>query len=237
MLAAIDLTHRQAARVLEQALRARARVQLEPRMRDQTLCGTLSGREEGLLRVQLDDQRPALPLLALVGAFCDVSTVLSGQLYRFCSCVVAVISDVTPPALLLSIPEVIQVANRRRFARKTLSEQVPIQIRPELAEPLAGSLREIGPGGLNCRLPRDADGILLIDDRVILSFVLPPNTECFELPALVCFKCAVRDGECVDVGFEFAAAPSGQPAASALERLRALLAQDFAEPKTPDNSA
>jgi hypothetical protein len=237
MLTAIDLTHRQATRVLEQALRARARVQLEPRMRDQTLCGTLTGREEGLLRVQLDDQRLGFPLLALVGAFWDVSTVLSGQLYRFCSCVVAVISDVAPPALLLSVPEVIQVANRRRFARKTLSEQVPVQVRPELAEPLTGSLREIGPGGLNCRLPRDADAILLIDDRVVLSFVLPPGTECFELPALVCFKCAVRDGEHVDVGFEFASCPSGQPAAAALERLRALLAQDLTGQNNPDTSA
>ena len=45
MLAAIDLTHRQANRVLQQALRARAQVEIEPRMQDRMLRGTLTKRK------------------------------------------------------------------------------------------------------------------------------------------------------------------------------------------------
>ena len=236
MLATIDLTHRQASRVLEQALRARAQVEIEPRSQDKVLRGSLVGREGDLLNIELHDHGWSWPLAALVGAFCEVRTILAGEMYRFCSCIITTLEKAVPQRLMLAAPDVVQVANRRRFDRKLFPQALAIQVWPPgAAQPLVGVLREIGMGGLACQLPRqDADDRLLIDDQVRARFALPGGGEPFDLSASVCVKTPSPDREHLHVGLEFYMPPPGQTAGPVLARLRDLLSQEYMRPSKPD---
>lgn len=221
----LDLTHRQAVRVLEQALRARARVEIEPCGGERTIGGFLAGREGDLLRIDLHDHGRDWPLTPLAGAFCEVCMVLSGQMYRFSSCVVTAEEATAAQRLMLSAPAIVQVCNRRRYDRRSCSESPVIQVFTQgHHEPLIGTLTEIGLGGLACSLPAAANEELLIDDVVRLRFQLAGGGEFFELSACVCLKNAARQGDDVAVGMEFYPDTSG---AGGLGRLRQALAQEY----------
>lgn len=231
MLAAIDLTKRQAARVLAQAQRGRARVELEARAREGKIVGNFAGCEAGLLRIDLQEPGREGPVVGLVGAFCDVQTVLSGQLYLFSSCVVDAVENALPPRLLLAAPEAVQVANRRKFDRRSAQEQLDVRLWPAVAtQPFVGTLVNIGPAGLCARLPlRDAEDFLLIDDEVRVRFQPARSGEAFELTATVCVKTPV-DGEHIDVGLEFCVPRRGAAQQPGVDRLRMLLARDYTGP-------
>jgi c-di-GMP-binding flagellar brake protein YcgR len=229
----LDLTHRQAVRVLEQALRARGRVEIEPCGGDRTIGGYLVAREGGLLRVDLHDHGRDWPLTPLVGAFCEVSMVLSGQMYRFSSCIVTAEDGAAAQRLMLSAPAIVQVCNRRRYDRRSYSESPAIQVFTQgHRDPLVGTLSEIGLGGLACNLPAAADEELLIDDGVRLRFRLPGREELFELSACVCLKNAAHAGDDITVGLEFC---PDTPGAEGLARLRQALAQEYAGGCTGDD--
>ena len=233
MLVAIDLTQRQAARVLEQGLQTRVRVDIEPRSQKVVLCGSLVAKERDLLRVDLHDYGHDWPLSGLVGALCEVKTTLSGQLYLFSTCIVDAIDDALPQHLLLAIPGVIQVANRRRFDRKPLNEELLIQVWPDGGtSSIQGVLLDIGHGGLSCRLPkREAEELLLIDDTIRLHFQLPGIEEPFDIPALVGVKTTSSEEQYLKIGLEFRIPPPGDPAQAVLARLHAVLSREYTGPQ------
>ena len=130
MLVTLDLTTRQAHRVLLQALRMRAKLEIEPRPEAMSalLWGMLAGQENDILLVDLHDAGHEVTLATLVGAMCDVRTILSGQLCLFSSHIVDATAHTVPQRVMLAVPETIQVANRRRFTRKAPIEPVPVRI-------------------------------------------------------------------------------------------------------------
>lgn len=239
MLATIDLTQRQAARVLAQALHTRAALELEPRGREGAVPGAFAGRQENLLCVELSGSGAPWPPPSLIGAFCDVRMVLTGNMYLFATCVVDVTDDTPSQRLLLALPETIQVANRRRFDRKSAGESVALQLSPaEGDRSFAGTLTSISLGGLGCRVPRQAvESLLLIDDPVRVQFRLPESPELFEIDAVVCVKTPARDGGQLEVGLEFALPRPGQPPQPALDRLRLVLLQYYAGPARGEDQA
>lgn len=231
MLVALDLTPRQAARVLAQAVQTRAKLEIEPRPDGcrALLWGTLIGAERDLLRVELHDRGHELPLASLVGAACDVRAILSGQLYLFSTFVIDVADNTTPQRLVLAAPDSVQVANRRRFVRSTPLEPVAVRLAVAGArEPLATDLVQIGPGGLACRAAAAAaEDALFIGDAAQVEFLLPWASTVFTLAATVCSKTRGPDRDHVTVGLEFALAADGT-APPDLERLRAALADETA---------
>ena len=224
---AIDLTPRQATRVLEQALRARAELEIEPRNlpEDVRLRGRLLGCEGELLAVQVADGKSAWPLSALIGAFCEVQTVLSGEMYRFTTCILDIVEDSAPTRLLLVIPETIQVLNRRQFERTnaTVASQVRVWI-PGQSSPAVGLLANVSADGLACNLPDPGlDQALALGDELRVCFELAGFDESFELPAVLCNKTLSRDQQQLALGLQFHL-PAGDAAAQhAWERLRAAL--------------
>jgi hypothetical protein len=229
MLVTLDLTARQAQRVLGQAVRAHAKLELEPRPEAHSvlLWGSLSGREKDTLLVDLhDDAGHPAPLAALIGAMCDARTILSGQLCLFSTFVVDVAEDTVPRQLMLAVPETIQVANRRRFARKAPLEPVPVRCTvPGAPTPQVAILANIGPTGLASRVVNpELQDLLYIGDRVELEFVLPWSNEVYTLPAIVCNKNRCREEGHLMIGFEFVP----QDNEVALQRLRAALSDETA---------
>lgn len=221
----LDLTARQCARVIEQALRQQCAIEIEPRTWPQgsILRGAIAARERTVVRVDLADGEMQFPLGNLVGAFCDVRMILSGQMYHFSTCIVDVLDMTTPRRLLLATPECIQVANRRRFIRQAPDSSVMVSIRVD--EPGAthvGELANIGPDGLACRVNREeVDPVLMIGDSVRLVFEIPGDDESYDLFAAVCNKGACDDRAQLVVGFEFD--HQDPNTRSTLQRLRAVL--------------
>jgi len=229
MQLAIDLTPRQAARVLEQALRARATLEIEPRNlpEGEPLRGKLVGREGELLSVQMLDEKFGLPLSVLMGAFCEIRTVLSGELYLFTTCVLDAILDSSPGRVLMVIPETIQVANRRQFERTnvTVASQVRVWTGAPHA-PSVGLLANVSAEGLACNLPGTAlDEALSLGDHLRVSFELAGFDGLFELPATVCNKTLTGDRQQLSLGLKFDVRSDDLGARRALQRLRAALFQ------------
>lgn len=228
MLVTLDLTTRQAARVLAQAVRQRATVELEPRpeTHNALLWGHLVGRQDHVLLVDLHDTGHQISLAGLTGAMCDVRTILSGQLCLFSTHILDAVDQGIPQRLVVAVPDTIQVANRRRFARKQPHESIPVRLLvPGGHPPLVGTLVNIGASGLACRATGPTlDELLLIGDEVDIEFVLPWAADIYTLPAIVCSKSRDGDEGLMTVGFEFVNRDNEQT----LTRLRAAISHETA---------
>jgi hypothetical protein len=225
--ALIDLNPRQSNRVLEQALRGRARLELEVRARqsDEPVAGFLAGRDGQVLRIDLEAGTRSLPLHELIGAFCDVRIILSGQLYLFSTCITDVLDPGGPQRLLLAAPDTIHVANRRRFERRTLAGFSQVRLWPaDSKTPYIGELCNISGDGLACRMIRgELDELLLVGDAVRVAFTLAGSGEDFDLPASVCNKTVTSDGQQLLLGLEYCLDNDDHATRMAVDRLRAAL--------------
>lgn len=227
MLMAFDLQPRQAARVLEQALRARPDFTVEMRNMpdDEPLLGKLVAREGNLLVVELREYAIDAPLTTLIGAFCDIRTVLSGELYLMTCCVLDVGENPAPGQLLLSVPEHIQVANRRQCERTnaTVASQVRVWA-PGQSSASVGLLHNVSNDGLACDMPGLAlDAALALGDRVRVSFELAGFEGNFEMNSVVFNKALDAAHQQLRLGLQFDTDEKDATAVEALKRLRAAL--------------
>jgi len=237
MLVTLDLTARQATRILAQAVSLRATLEIEPRPETHSalVWGRVVDRQDGQLFVDLHDSGHELALRGLYGAMCDVRTILGGQLCLFSTHVLDVVDHAVPQRLVLAVPELVQVANRRRFARKQPHEPIPVRVQvPGPHPPFLATLCNIGLRGLACRAAgRELDDALFIGDEVELEFTLPWTTDIFRLPACTCGKTRNGDDQTLAVGFEFVLRES-EPA---LARLRAAVTDETARLTEMDGDA
>ncbi|MGE3181657.1 MAG: PilZ domain-containing protein [Phycisphaerae bacterium] len=225
MTATLDLTEPQAARVMEQAIRSGARIELDMRPLEsgRPFTGFIREREKTLLRIQLDSGQAVIGQ-EYVGAFCDVQMMLSGELYQFSSCVID-ITDYGRSELVIATPQAIQVMNRRRFVRKAPNEGLTIQLFPPKAEAaFQTTLTNISVTGLSVRGHRgDLDDVLFVGDEVRINIDLPEIGESFELPAVICTKTLDSDRTNMLVGLEFFEVNATEDELATLTRLRAHL--------------
>ncbi|KKM80899.1 hypothetical protein LCGC14_1335220 [marine sediment metagenome] len=223
----LELTSRQAARVIEQALCNRALLEISPRVfaDDEPLSGTLVARDGDLLRVELHDVARESGLTGLAGAFCEVRVVLSDNLYTFTTCIFDLSDSAVPQCLYLGVPDAMQVANRRRFERQSGLPSTCVLLWPaHCADPSTSELVDIGIDGLGLKVSRDElEDILLVGDPVRLRFDLPGTEEIFNVAATVCSKNPTPDPDEIVVGLEFGVDANDARTQRSLERLRAVL--------------
>ncbi|MGE0478884.1 MAG: PilZ domain-containing protein [Phycisphaerae bacterium] len=238
MLLMIDLTPRQAGRVLEQARRARVKLEIEPRNRpnDEPLVGTLEELDPRTLRIDLHGAGSDQSLTNLIGAFADVRMTLSGQSYLFTACITDTHDAVSPPRLSLGLPGTVHLANRRRFPRLAATVPAPVRLRVALrddperpagrapSDTFNGILGNVGPQGLACRMNRaEVEPLVLLGDEVRVTFELPGRPESYELPAIVCDKHAGEERDQLILGLEFELASDEPRLRATAERLHAAL--------------
>jgi len=230
MLCTLELNERQSARMLAQALQNQAKLELEPRPEicETLLWGSLVGQQPDGLDVTLHDVDPHVDIVTLLGAACDARTILTGQLYLFSTYIVDAAQTPRGGRLRLAPPLTVQVANRRRFQRRTPHEPVPIRLLiPEQAEPHLGHLANIALGGMACRVQADEIGeLLLIGETIDVEFALPWTHEIFRLSTVICSKNKDSDPRQLHVGLEFATTDASS--ASRLEDLRRALVSETA---------
>lgn len=223
----LELTRRQASRLLEHALRARAAADLEPRvMDDQTpLKVRFAAREGNMLVFELDTQCAAPAPLGIIGAFCEVRTMLEGEAFLFSTCVLDVVDSSAPPRIMLAVPSLIQVANRRRFERTSASvaSAVRLIVDGQLIESV-GLMSNISADGLGCSVAaEDFDDLLLLGDAIRVRFEIAGFDDEFEIGAAVCSKTLSKDRTNLALGLEFQVGEGDSAGAESLVNLRRVL--------------
>jgi hypothetical protein len=238
MLYALDLTHRQARRVLEQAARSRAELQIELRNMpaEAALCATVEMVDDQVILARISECPSSVDAALLVGVYCDIATTMSTQMYLFDTYVIDAKREPETLWIRLARPQSIQVANRRAFQRRTVAQSSRVELLFEDGpDSFYGDLCNISGKGLGCRLPRELDGILLIGDQVRLKFTLAGILEQFNLPAIICNKTPTGDRSGLIVGLEFDDRSVPEQGQVLLERLRSFLCDaDFSTGKQED---
>ncbi|MBW7906817.1 MAG: PilZ domain-containing protein [Phycisphaerae bacterium] len=224
---ALEMTPRQSGRVLEQAVRGRVAVVIEPRgeRAEAPLHGTVDGREGNLLSVRIEQRESELPA-GLIGMFCEVRMTASGQHYLFSSCVLD-LSDISSPVyLLLAVPSTIHVANRRRFERYSVPTAAQVRLQPAGSSraQFTALLADVSAEGIACSMsaPKDDDP-LLVGENVNVCFELPGYDENFELGGSICNRALTPDKQLLTLGIEFAPAAGTGAQQRTMERLQAVL--------------
>ena len=205
MAYAIDLNKRQSARTLEQAIRHKARIVLEPRVWSDgqfVFCRMeaapnlhpqgINKNDLLVLHCELDEQREDASGQALLtqrhvsatllGTYCDVSVPLGEQCYLFSSDVNRVVpadSTHSEVQVFISRPDTVQVAQRRRFRRIQLAHSSKVQILWTDAEKKKQEaiawLCNLSEDGLACRAEANVADALFIGEQTHLCFTLTPG--------------------------------------------------------------
>lgn len=233
MLNAMDLTPRQANRLLEQAIRIRAQIEIAPRYLAEgtAVRGMFVGREGSMLHVELISRAADCATGGMIGAFCEVQSAIGGQVVLFSSCILDVIEQTSTTRIMLAMPDVVQVSNRRRFERTnaTIASEVRLVQDGQYSQSV-GLLANISPDGIGCTFESgEINDLVLVGEPVRVSFELAGCDDAFELPVTICNKAVSRDQAQLTVGMEFDVQPESAGDVQTLQRLRSLLGQIFME--------
>jgi PilZ domain-containing protein len=233
MLNAIELTPRQANRLIEQAIRIRAQIEIAPRILTEgtALRGHFTGREGSMLHVEMEGRNAELTGGRLIGAFCEVQSAIGGQVVLFSSCMLDVIEQSCTTRVTLAVPDMVQVSNRRRFERTnaTIASEVRLVHDGQYSQG-AGLLANISPDGLGCTFESgEINDQVLVGEPARVSFELAGCDDVFELPVTVCNKSLSKDQSQLTLGMEFQVQPDAAADAQTLQRLRSILGQIFME--------
>ena len=227
MKVALELPPRQAARVIEQALRQNQEFQLEFCRGGETfdMTGTFFERAGELIGLEIKQRPDEVNPPELIGMYFDGRMTLADQLYMFTASVIDC-SDENPNRILVSNPEALTVINRRRFERTnaTIAAQARFFFGQSTTGYL-GLLASVSGSGLAANLPDDScDAKALVGDPVRVRFELPGFEGDFELPGEICSKSIEPETKQMQLGVEFEI-QDDLSAADDLVRLRSCLAE------------
>lgn len=254
---AIDLSPRQSNRTLEQAIRHGAELHLEPRIWNDgpQLIGRLdptaesAGAEAGTLTLVV---QPGLALQdhpdgansiglnslrELVSTYCDVVLPLGEHRYMFSTDIIRVeASSAAQGQILLQIsrPTSLQVSQRRRFRRLTLSNAAQVDLHwthdDQARMGAVGWLYNIGGDGMACRTDERVADMLWIGEQIELEFTLAPgDVERFCLEGMLCNKTPTGSLGKVILGIQFYTDESHAKSAQSVKALRQRLVERQAQ--------
>jgi len=218
-----DLGFSQSNRVIEQAVRRRAEITLEPRSwpDHEALPVVVFGSGERFLHVETVAKHD-LPLESLVGVHLDAQMTLGQTLYIFDSHLTDIDYDRTKPALLLNRPRTLKVVQRRRFQRKALRSTCRVHLDPDPGGnggPVTGELLNLSPDGMACRLGEEAAGSMPVGQRLHVAFCPQDAESGFEFDAVLTNKSQAGSEGNFILGLAFRAGPERRRAKAERERL------------------
>jgi c-di-GMP-binding flagellar brake protein YcgR len=198
------LNARQTARLLELAVRGRARVTLCPQGSDETAAfsGTVVAAAPESLCMALPEG--VTPPSTLVSVCCEATLHLGHDRYVFATNVMAVIDTDTPVRIEFARPDGLRTAERRRFGRVKTRPSCSVRITgARAAQTEVGALFNVGMGGVACRIDREAADRLELDQAVQVAFHLENDPREFNVPAVVRSKTPLDGQDRVILGMEF----------------------------------
>lgn len=257
MVYALDLSPRQTARTLEQAIRHRALVFIEPRTwtGGEVVAGRLEPSEgrsgpggvliilpgEPPLASEIEHGRLPAPLTPeliertrlLVGTYADVSIQLGENRYLFSSDVVRVetVPGVLGARMEMSRPKTVQVAQRRRSwrFRPARSSQIDLRWGQGQAPGYAAAwLCNISADGMACRCHGRVGEQLWIGDELTAEFTLTPeDPRRYVMDAVLCSKTPAGSPDKLILGLEFLTGSGHDATRKVAEMLREQLLTTF----------
>ncbi len=222
---AFALSPSQSRRLLDQAVKHRAEIHLEPRgwMSGESLHVMLLGSDGDLLLAR-NEAESDQALETLVGMNVDGTTVLGQSLYLFESHVVDIDWSEPQALLLIAKPEVLQVTQRRRFQRMRLRAACPVHISAKRRrQDFTGQLLNLSPDGLACRIREDDAQILRAGQRISVALHPKEADRGFEFEAVVSNKTPAGTPGHAILGVQFHLREDDFDAQTARERLCDLL--------------
>lgn len=258
---AIDLSQRQSARTLEQAVRHNALISLRPRCREDTpalicrleqpenhlegtatrryLIALLANDPEQRIEYLIDDYRE------LVGCYCDTNMTLGEHRYMFSTDVVELLPAPPQPGgvvFKLTLPPVIQVAQRRRFRRIKLAQSTQVALKwtddNQAAGGGVGWLCNLSQDGMACRTEAHTADRLCIGQELIVEFGLSPeSSQRFLMDAMLCSKTPAGNQGKIILGMHFLADKNHYETCRQSEKLRQALAQWYAQAPSQSKGA
>jgi len=220
---ALDLSLDQSRRTLNQAVRFRSEVVLEPRnwSSGESLTTVLRGDEHLLLLLEVAEI-PDRSLTGLIGVHADARMTHGSTQYLFDTHVVDYEVADERPLLFISRPEVLRVAQRRRFHRMMLRPGCEVHmdsIAAPWSGPFVGELLNLSADGLACRVTRTAAQQMGVGDTMHVAF-RPGDGDCdFTLEAILRNKTQAGGDAHVILGMHFLLAPSDIEAQATRRRL------------------
>lgn len=219
-----ELSTRQTTRVLEQGLRRRAPVILEPR--HEAVRSPLEGTLEQVLSSRMCVHVRGCPEATsalLPGLYCDGQLQIGEFRYLMTTHIVEATSCGDHVEVWLQRPETVMVVQRRRFRRADLADSVSVRLSwdAQTADfPVVGMLCNLSAEGLACRVPHRQVEDLMIGDRADITFALPRVAEPLCLSGILCNKTPAGSPEMLILGFQIC---EDEGTAASRERLRAYL--------------
>ena len=219
-----ELSDRQSSRVMEQAIRVGTPMRLEPHhaCNGEALSVQLIEDEPDHLTFRYASSQASLAGQLLPGQYCQVQFTLSGAIYMVSVHIVAI--DVADGRMQTSRPKLVQLLERRKFARTQLVTRTSVVVRWLEQDRLAeASLFNIGGGGLAFKINKDFGDSIHVGDLMEVAFELPGLPRRLQFRISICNKTVASDDVSVIVGAQFQETPeAGQ--AGALDELRRFLA-------------
>lgn len=257
MAYAIDLSPRQTSRTLEQAVRHHTRVTLRPLAREddvliicrfETIQPSKAAKRPSLVLVPqpsennetLNPQEPQIgDFLDLVGTYCDVTVHLGENRFLFSSDIVNVTNCASSEErveIYVSLPDTVQVAQRRRFWRfkPAHSAQIRFEWTDHEGQPTngAGWLCNVSGDGLACRTSTQTADQIGIGEKITVNFALGEGRpDFYRLDAVLCNKTPAGSKNTIILGMQFMMGqdhPSSHEAAGRLRRHLLTLNDDTA---------
>ncbi len=200
----IDLGERDSARLVEQALRQKADVTLNPRTGAGTMrwSGSLSERRDESLFVKMDEGvTPVLP-----STYCEAAFSVHGAEYLFATNVLDVLEGEGGTCVEIACPRCLQTWQRRRFVRAAIAPSARVYLGGPGTQGLAGAegvLLNVSRQGLACKVERSVADRYTLEEAVDVVFSLRPFDTEFALPARLRGKTAAASSEQTILRLEF----------------------------------
>ncbi len=219
-----ELNDRQAARVVEQAIRAGTPMRIDPHHASggEALPVQLIDEDRQCLTFRYEAAAAAAAERFIPSQYCQVQFSLGGAVYMLSVHVV----DLNPRQCILrtSRPKMVQLLERRKFVRTQLAGRTPVIVRWLTQDRLAeANLFNIGGTGLAFKIGKDFADFILVGDAMEVNFELPGLPVRFTFVVSICNKTIASDNTSVIVGVQFQESPEAAQAGS-LDVLRRFLA-------------
>ena len=229
----LALDDRRTARLLELTGRQRAPIlfSIASACEHERLTGHVVSVDSESIYVRLDDatevDRRALPT-----ACCEVTLVLGGERFHFETAILGVIAEDERILVELIRPTQVNRLQRRRFDRCDLHDSVAVHLRePDgtSAWCCTGTLLNVSPDGLACRVDMaDADR-LLVNDWLAIRFELVSADAPFAFIAAVRAKTPAGDADKIILGLQFKIGAQARPMRDRLDRFLSDVSQPTLE--------
>jgi len=215
----LPLDSRRAGRVLAQAARRKAKIELTPtggQVTHSVVARVIETGSNSLLALTDSD----VPRHWLPSSYCDAQLELNGVLYLFAACVLEIAHRDDQCCIRLDRPESVHMLQRRRFPRRRLARSTTVSIRSH-AQPAASasaSLLNLSTDGMACLTGRSDAEILSVDDIITVRFQLSDEAKPLELESQVRGKTPGGDDHDVILNIRFSELEPNDPRAVRLRR-------------------